>query len=94
MRALPRKTTAHAAPPSGSGHRSFAASLGRWARGPTFARDITLVLALKVVLLIGLKLAFFNHPRASDMSLPPAEVARALLSSPAPRVSQGVGHAQ
>jgi hypothetical protein len=52
------------------------------------------VLALKVVLLIGLKFAFFNHPRASDMSLPPAEVARALLSSPAPRVSQGVGHAQ
>ncbi|HVW51539.1 MAG TPA: hypothetical protein VHC91_14265 [Trinickia sp.] len=94
MRALHRKTTAHAAPPSGRGHRSFAASLGRWARGPTFARDITLVLALKVVLLIGLKFAFFNHPRASDMSLPPAEVARALLSSPAPRVSQGVGHAQ
>lgn len=94
MRAVHRKATAHAAPPCGRAHRSLAASLGRWARGPTFARDITLVLALKVVLLIALKFAFFNHPRATDMSLPPAEVARALLSSPAPRVSQGVGHAQ
>ncbi len=94
MRAVHRKATAHAAPPSGRAHRSLATSVGRWARGPTFARDITLVLALKVVLLIALKFAFFNHPRATDMSLPPAEVARALLSSPAPRVSQGVGHAQ
>ena len=74
--------------------RSVTASLARWVRGPTFARDIALVLFLKVVLLIVLKLAFFDHPRAADMSMPPAEVARALLSSPASRVPQGVGHAQ
>ncbi|MGN6319798.1 cytochrome oxidase putative small subunit CydP [Trinickia sp.] len=69
-------------------------SIRHWVRGPTFARDIALVLTLKVALLIGLKLAFFNHPRAPDMSLPPADVARVLLSSPATRAPQGVGHAQ
>lgn len=73
---------------------SVTASLVRWVQGPTFARDIALVLCLKVVLLIALKLAFFDHPRAADMSMPPAQVARALLSSPASRVPQGVGHAQ
>ncbi|WP_116139141.1 cytochrome oxidase putative small subunit CydP [Trinickia diaoshuihuensis] len=72
----------------------FAASLARFRRSPTFARDIALVLALKILLLAALKFAFFNHPRAADMSMPPAEVARALLSSTASRVPQGVGHAQ
>lgn len=73
---------------------SQASSIRHWVRGPTFARDIALVLALKVVLLIGLKLAFFNHPRAPDMSLPAADVARVLLSAPATHTPQGVGHAQ
>ena len=71
-----------------------AISLARWVRGPTFARDIALVIALKLVLLLALKFAFFNHPRAADMSMPAADVARALLSSPASRVPQGAGHAQ
>lgn len=74
--------------------RTRASSIQQWVRGPTFARDIAFVLALKVVLLIGLKFAFFNHPRAPDMRLPPADVARVLLSSPATRTPQGVGHAQ
>ncbi|PMS21265.1 hypothetical protein C0Z18_08875 [Trinickia dabaoshanensis] len=64
---------------------ALAASFARFRRRPTFARDIALVLTLKVLLLIALKYAFFNHPRAADMSMPPAEVARALLSSPASR---------
>ena len=60
----------------------------RWARGPTFGRDIALVLAIKFVLLIALKLAFFNHPQAQHMSLPPAQVAQALLSVPASNPSE------
>jgi hypothetical protein len=56
----------------------------RWARGPTFARDITFVLAFKLVLLMALKYAFFNHPQAENMNMPPAEVARAILSVPVP----------
>jgi len=63
--------------------------LRRWASRPTFARDIVLVLALKLVLLLALKYAFFNHPQAENMSMPPAEVARAMLSAPEPNPSQG-----
>jgi uncharacterized paraquat-inducible protein A len=59
-----------------------------WVRGPTFGRDIALVLAIKFVLLIALKLAFFNHPQAQHMSLPPAQVAQALLSVPASNPSE------
>lgn len=70
------------------------AAVMRFARRPTFGRDIAVVLTLKILLLMGLKLAFFDHPRAADMSMPPAAVAQALLSSPASRVPQGVGHAQ
>lgn len=72
----------------------FRAAVMRFARRPTFGRDIAVVLTLKILLLMGLKLAFFDHPRAADMSMPPAAVAQALLSSPASRVPQGVGHAQ
>ncbi len=65
-----------------------------WARGPTFARDIVIVLAIKFALLMILKYAFFNHPHAEHMSLPPAEVAQALLSVPASHPSQGDPHAR
>lgn len=61
----------------------------RWARSPAFARDIVLVLVFKLVLLLALKYAFFNHPQAENMSMPPAEVARAILSIPAPNTPQG-----
>jgi hypothetical protein len=56
----------------------------RWARGPTFTRDIVFVLVFKLVLLTALKYAFFNHPQAENMNMPPAEVARAILSVPTP----------
>ncbi|MXN78089.1 hypothetical protein GR157_25495 [Burkholderia sp. 4701] len=63
-----------------------------WARGPTLARDITIVLVIKLVLLIALKYAFFNHPQAKHMSLPPAAVAEKLLSVPAPASTEGDHH--
>lgn len=78
-------------PPSRLALRSrFAA----WARGPTFARDIVIVLVIKFILLMILKYAFFNHPQADNMSLPPAQVAQALLSVPAPTPPQGDQHAR
>jgi len=72
-----------------SGQRQRTPSLLRtrilqWMRGPTFARDIALVLVIKLVLLMALKYAFFNHPQAEDMNMPPAAVARAILAVPAP----------
>jgi hypothetical protein len=78
--------------------RSLARGVVAWARGPTFARDILIVLAIKFALLIALKFAFFNHPQARNMSLPPAQVAQALLSVPAstpsPPPHQGDNHAR
>ncbi|WP_321907643.1 MULTISPECIES: cytochrome oxidase putative small subunit CydP [unclassified Paraburkholderia] len=81
-----------------SGQRQRAPSLLRtrifqWMRGPTFARDIALVLVIKLVLLMALKYAFFSHPQAEDMNMPPAAVAQAILavptaSRPQPSVSQ------
>jgi hypothetical protein len=68
--------------------------IAAWARGPTFARDIVIVLAIKFILLMALKFAFFNHPQAEHMSLPPAQVAQALLSVPASHPSQGDQHAR
>jgi hypothetical protein len=56
----------------------------QWVRGPTFGRDIVLVLVIKLVLLMALKYAFFNHPQAENMSMPQAEVAQAILSVPVP----------
>jgi hypothetical protein len=65
-----------------------------WVRGPTLARDIAIILAIKFVLLMALKYTFFNHPQAEHMMLPPEQVARALLSVPAPHPSQGDQHAR
>ena len=66
----------------------------RWVRGPTMARDVAIVLAIKFVLLMALKFAFFNHPQAEHMMLPPEQVAQALLSVPAPHPSRGDQHAR
>jgi hypothetical protein len=74
--------------------RGLRARCAAWARGPTFARDIVIVLAIKFALLMILKYAFFNHPQAEHMSLPPAEVAQALLAVPASHPSQGGPHAR
>ena len=78
---------------SASGRRRRTPSLLRtrilqWMRGPTFARDIALVLAIKLVLLMALKYAFFNHPQAQDMNMPPVAVAQAILSVPAPTANE------
>jgi hypothetical protein len=64
--------------------RPIGRRIAGWAHGPTFARDILIVLAIKFVLLLALKFAFFNAPQAQDMSMPPAKVAQALLSVPSP----------
>ncbi|WP_118180843.1 cytochrome oxidase putative small subunit CydP [Paraburkholderia phosphatilytica] len=72
---------------------SLRTRLAAWARGPTFARDIVIVLVIKFVLLMTLKYTFFNHPQAENMSLPPAAVAQALLSLPASQVNHGDRHA-
>jgi hypothetical protein len=66
----------------------------RWVRGPTMARDVAIVLAIKFVLLMALKFTFFNHPQAEHMNMPPEQVAQALLSVPAPHPSQGDQHAR
>ena len=66
----------------------------RWVRGPTLARDISIILAIKFALLMALKYTFFNHPQAEHMSLPPEQVAQALLSVPASHPSQGDQHAR
>ncbi|ABE31056.1 putative membrane protein [Paraburkholderia xenovorans LB400] len=68
--------------------------LAGWLRGPTFRRDIVIVLAIKFALLMVLKYTFFNHPQAENMSLPPEQVAQALLSVPASHPSQGDQHAR
>ncbi|AIO77298.1 cytochrome oxidase putative small subunit CydP [Burkholderia multivorans] len=72
--------------------RGWRARVVAWAHGPTLARDITLVLIVKLVLLLSLKYAFFNHPQAEHMSLPPAAVAEKLLSVPAPASTEGDHH--
>lgn len=41
---------------------------------------------------MSLKYAFFNHPQAEHMSLPPAVVAEKLLSVPAPASTDGDHH--
>jgi hypothetical protein len=66
----------------------------RWVRGPTLARDIGIILAIKFALLMALKYTFFNHPQAEHMMMPPEQVAQALLSTPAPHSSQGDQHAR
>ncbi|AXE91213.1 cytochrome oxidase putative small subunit CydP [Paraburkholderia sp. 22099] len=68
--------------------------LAGWVRGPTLARDIAIVLAIKFTLLMVLKYTFFNHPQAEHMWLPPEQVSQALLSTPAPHPSQGDQHAR
>lgn len=85
---------ARAAPSPPAGPTRWLTWLAAWARGPTLARDIAIVLAVKLILLIALKYAFFNHPQAEHMSLPPAVVAAQLLSVPVTAPSHGDHHDQ
>lgn len=56
-------------------------------RNNTLTREIAAVLVVKIVLLMALKYAFFNHPQAPRMTLPSDQVAQALLSVSAARFS-------
>jgi hypothetical protein len=59
---------------------TFAAILRR----PGLARELTLVVIVKIAILLVFKYTLFGHPQAPHMELPPAQVAQALLSVPAP----------
>jgi hypothetical protein len=67
-----------------------------WFHGPTLTRDLVVIVAIKFALLMILKYTFFNHPRAENMTMPPAEVARQMLSIPLtiPSEPEGNHHAQ
>jgi hypothetical protein len=66
-------------------------TFSRARRGGSLKFELIAVLALKAVLLFALKELFFSHPAAEHMQLPPADVARALLDTPAS--TQGAPHA-
>jgi hypothetical protein len=87
------KNTPHKARPP-TPKRGIRARIAAWVQGPTLARDITVVLAIKIALLMALKYAFFNHPQAEHMSMSPAAVAQAILAVPASPKSQGAQHDQ
>ncbi|WP_206997310.1 cytochrome oxidase putative small subunit CydP [Trinickia mobilis] len=87
-----KNTPRKARPPNPK--RGIRTRIVAWAQGPTLARDITVVLAIKIALLMALKYAFFNHPQAEHMSMSPAAVAQALFAVPASPPSRGAQHAQ
>lgn len=66
--------------------------LSRARRGGSLKVELIVVLAVKAALLFALKELFFSHPAAEHMHLPPADVARALLDTPAS--TQGAAHAK
>lgn len=69
---------------SRSPHPPSANRLLGWLRQRPLARDLTVILCIKLVLLIWIKYTFFNHPQAPHMSLPPSVVAHQLLDTPVP----------
>ncbi len=85
---LTRKSSPH------DGPRTLREHLAAWVRGPTLVRDLSVVLAIKLVLLMALKYAFFNHPQAQHMSLPSAVVAARLLGPTTPDTAKGDHHDQ
>lgn len=57
-------------------------------RRPSLTRELALVLAVKVALIIAIKLVFFSDPlRPGD-----GDVAQALLSANAPATAEGTAH--
>jgi hypothetical protein len=81
---------------SKTGWTSIRKRVSAWFRGPTLTRDLVVIVVIKFALLLILKYVFFNHPQAENMTMPPAEVARQLLSIPLslPSESEGNHHAQ
>jgi hypothetical protein len=67
-------------------------TFSRARRGGSLKFELIAVLLVKAVLLFALKELFFSHPAAEHMQLPPADVAQALLGTPAS--AQGVPHAK
>lgn len=68
---------------------AFAAILRR----PGLARELTLIVMVKVAVLLVFKYTLFGHPQAPHMELPPTQVAQALLSVPASHPpASGVHH--
>ena len=81
---------------SGASRSRIGKRVSAWFHGPTLTRDMVVIVAIKFALLMILKYTFFNHPQAEDMTMPPAEVARRMLSIPLtiPSESEGNHHAQ
>jgi hypothetical protein len=75
---------------------SIGKRVSAWFHGSTLTRDLSVIVVIKFGLLMILKYIFFNHPQAENMTMPPAEVARQVLSlSPAiPSEPKGNHHAQ
>jgi hypothetical protein len=51
------------------------------ARAHPMGRDITLAVSVKLLLLGALQAAFFSHPSAPNMKLPPEQVASAIFAT-------------
>jgi len=60
--------------PAAEWRSPFAAMLGRWRHMSPLARDVTVVLALKAVVLSLLWFAFFRTPAAPHMTMDPQRV--------------------
>jgi len=65
--------------PLAAAHRPAASLRARWSRASPFARDIALVLILKIVLLVVLWAAFFRGPAVSHTADARAERTAARL---------------
>ncbi len=65
-----------------------------WASRPRLARDITLVLIVKIIVLSLLWYAFFRHPQAPHFRMTMPQVEQRLLqatpATPAPEVSHAI----
>ena len=72
---------------SGPIHRTSSWARACWTRLSPLGHDITLVLLLKAMLLVGLWWAFFREPASPTPATDPQEVAQRLLApNPAPEV--------
>ncbi len=61
-----------------------------WSRQSPLARDITVVLIVKAVLLGLLWFTFFRAPAAPGMSMPPHEVAHRMITQPQREIPRAI----
>jgi len=59
----------------------------RWVRLGPLGRDLTVILAVKLVALVLLWWAFFSHPAAQHMTVPVPRVEAHVVPSPSPEQS-------